>query len=137
MFVACKLPHGLQITHAGKVLRINGPNEGMDLSDPAKNGAERDTAKSYGGFGLTELKDDDAKAYQAWVAAVTFKDGDKSKGKHEEPFAALENGALLDFPSQAAARSEIDAIGKSVTSGFEGVDPSDKKNGVEKNTDAK
>ena len=133
LFVACKLPHGLEIRHNGAVVRLNGPNEGIDLSDPGKNGAERDSDGSYAGYGFTELNDKDAKVYKDWAAAVTFKDGDKAKGKLDEPFAAIENGALMDFATKAAARDEVKTMGSTVTTGFEGVDP--KKAGVEKMDD--
>lgn len=138
MIVACKLPHGLQINHKGRILRLNGPNEGTDLSDPFKNGTERDTETSFAGFGLTELKGDDESTYKDWVQQVTYKDGDKAKGKHAEPFAALENGVLMDFTSMSAAKSELKALAGSINSGFEGLSEADaKKAGVEKNTDAK
>lgn len=136
--VAVKLPHGLQVTTAGRVINLNGPNEGYDPDNLPKNGALRDDAAVSAGYGLTELKGDDDKAFARWVNDVTFKDGDKTKGKLDEPFKALENGSIMTFASMSDARAELKSISESVVTGFEGLGQEDiKKAGIEQNPDAK
>jgi hypothetical protein len=121
--VACKLPHGLSIPIAiGRVINLNGPNEG------SYNGLSNDDEKSSYGFGLTKLDDRDAGAYEQWAKSVTFKEDGKTK--LDEPFAAIENGALMTFKTESEARSELKGMASAITSGFEGVDPDDPKNGV-------
>lgn len=126
--VANKLPHGLTIPlGAGRVINLNGPNEG------AINGQSNDSETSAYGFGLTTLNDKDAEAYEKWAKSVTFKDDGKTK--LDEPFAAIENGALMSFKTEAEAKSELKGLASAITSGFEGVERDDPKNGVKTDTE--
>lgn len=127
--VACKLPHGLSIsTGAGRAINLNGPNEGM------LNGQSNDNEQSAYGFGLTKLDGKDAEAYERWAKSVTFKEDGTSK--LDEPFAAIENGALMTFKTEAEARSELKGMASAITSGFEGVEQDDPKNGVKTDKEA-
>lgn len=125
LFIACKLPHGLEITHNGRTIVLRGQNVGFDPDNPSPLGKMRGDAN---GFGITELKDPaDADAFQAWCNAVTYRDGDKAKGKLPEPFAALENGSIQTFKSRNDAEAETNMLGDAVQSGFEGIDPATDK----------
>jgi hypothetical protein len=131
--IACKLPHGLQIDHNGRKIVLRGANVGEDLENVSKNGRPADNAGRVNGYGLTTLNDADLEAYQNWAALVTFRDGKKENGKLAEPFAPLENGSILGpFKSEADARKETADLSSAVQTGFEGVDPTDKKHGIEK-----
>lgn len=127
--VACKLPHGLTVpVGPGRAINLNGPNEG------ALNGQSNDNEQSAYGFGLTKLDGKDQEAYEAWAKSVTFKKDGTSK--LDEPFAAIENGALMTFKTEAEARSELKGMASAITSGFEGVEQDDPKNGVKTDKEA-
>ena len=127
--IACKLPHGLSIpVAAGRVINLNGPNESL------VNGDSPDNEQSAYGFGLTKLDGKDQEAYEKWAKSVTFKDDGTSK--LDEPFAAIENGALLSFKSEAEARSELKGMASAITSGFEGISQDDPRNGVKTDKEA-
>lgn len=127
MFVANKLPHGLTVRHNGQTLNLNGPNEGYDPTDLAPNGKARDGENRSYGFGLTELKGDQEAAFVDWVNKVTYNDGDKTKGKLVEPFAALENGSILSFKTRDEAVKETKMMADAITTGTEGIDPATDK----------
>jgi hypothetical protein len=122
LVVACKLPHGLTIKHAGRTINLNGPNEGVDPLNPGPNRTRDDTATRSGGFGLTKLDDKDAEAFEAWTKAVTTRP-DGSKLPEAEAFPALDNGSILMFGSLDEAREETTMLGESVKTGVEGIDP--------------
>ena len=127
MFVICKLPHGLTVKHNGKTINLNGANEGYDPTFLAPNGRNNDGEKRVGGFGITELTGDDATAFEDWTNAVTYKDGDKTKGKLQEPNLALENGMIGVFKSEGDARKEAKNLSSYIETGTEGIDPSTDK----------
>lgn len=134
-FIACKLPHGLRIQHQGKELLLVGGNIGEDLENVSRNGRPNDNEFRAHGYGLTEISEDDAKAFDDWKNAVTFKEGDKVKGKLADPFPALENGSILGpFKTKDEARKEAASLAAAVSTGFEGLDPEAEK--IEENTDA-
>ena len=68
MFVGCKLPHGLTISHAGREITLNGANIGYDPENPWRNGAAPDSALRTSGVGLTEIGDAaDQSALLEWI----------------------------------------------------------------------
>lgn len=128
---ACNLPHGLEIHHHGQLVTLHGANIGEELDNPSKNGSPRDNRTRVYGFGLTELNDAQAEAFESWKTEVTTKDG---KPLADGGFPAFENGNILGpFKSRADAEKEVAALASIVQTGFEGVDPEaekDKKGGV-------
>lgn len=133
--IACKLPAGLQIQHAGRVIVLAGANIGEDLENVSRNGNPSDNSRRIHGFGLTELKDADAEVFQDWVNQVTYKNGKPGDGKLADPYPALENGSILGpFKSIDEARAEVTSIASSISTGFEGLDG--EKEGVEPDKDA-
>lgn len=135
LFVACKLPHGLSIRHAGQSIDLFGPNADYNENLVMPNGYVPDSERVSGGFGITKLEGDQQAAFEDWQNQVTFKDGDKAKGKLQEPFLPLENGTLLVFKSEADARKETKSLAGMVETGTEGIDPATdkqmKRDGVE------
>lgn len=127
MFVICKLPHGLSIAHNGQTINLNGANEGYDPTFLAPNGRNNDGEKRVGGFGITELNGDQAAAFEDWSNQVTYKEGKKEKGKLTEPNLALENGMIVPFKSEADARKEAKNLSSAITTGTEGIDPTNDK----------
>lgn len=127
MFVICKLPHGLTVKHNGQTINLNGANEGYDPTFLAPNGRNNDGEKRAGGFGITELTGDQATAFEDWAVKVTYKDGKKEAGKLVEPNAALENGMIMTFKSEADARKEAKNLSSAIETGTEGIDPSSDK----------
>ena len=112
-----------------------GGNIGEDLENVSRNGRPNDNEFRAHGYGLTEISEDDAKAFDDWKNAVTFKEGDKAKGKLADPFPALENGSILGpFKTKDEARKEAASLAAAVSTGFEGLDPEAEK--IEENTDA-
>lgn len=131
--VACKLPAGLEIHHNGRRIVLHGANIGEDLENVSRNGSPNDNQMRAFGYGLTELNPADTEAFQDWVGQVTFKDG-KSGEKLAEPFAALENGAIMGpFKDRGEAIKEIGTLHSSVLTGMEGLDPA--KEGVQDSDD--
>jgi hypothetical protein len=122
MIIACKLPHGLSITHNGQTININGTNVDGNPLNPAANGAIVDGPEMSGGFGLTTLNDEQAKAFEDWSNKALYKDGEKAKGFLEEPFLPLKNSSIISFKSEADARKETKTLATAVTSGFDGLD---------------
>lgn len=122
MIVACKLPHGLTVTHNGQIINILGANADLNPLNPAANGALGDGAIMSGGFGLTTLNDDQSAAFEDWCNKALYVEGDKSKGLLAEPFAPLKNGSLETFKSVADARKETSSITTDVSTGFDGLD---------------
>jgi hypothetical protein len=123
MWIICKLPHGLTIKHNGQTINLNGANEGYDPEDLARNGVPRDGERRSGGFGLTELNADQSAAFEDWAAKVTYKDGDKAKGKLAEPHLAIENGMIGSFKTESDARKEAKNLSDMILTGTEGIDP--------------
>lgn len=120
-FYACKLPHGLEVEHAGQTVVLLGANIGEELDNPSKNGEPRENRSRVYGFGLTELNERQTEAFEAWKTEVTTKDG---KPLRDGGFPAFENGLILGpFKSRADAEKECASIASIVTTGFEGVDP--------------
>lgn len=133
--VACKLPAGLSIRHAGAVLTLAGSNIGEDLENVSRNGRQTDNARRVHGFGLTELNDADADVFTDWANKATYQNGSPSDGKLSAPFPALENGSILGpFKTLDEARRECAAMAGVIATGFEGLDP--EKEGVEENDEA-
>lgn len=123
LVVACKLPHGLSVRHAGRVLDLNGPNVGVDPLNPGPNRTRDDTSLRSGGFGLTVLNDTaDIDAFKSWVKAATL-DSKGGKLPPEQTFPALINGSILPFDSLEDAREETRLLGEQVVTGVEGIDP--------------
>lgn len=134
--IACKLPAGLQIAHAGRTIVLAGANIGEDLENVSRNGRPNDNGRRAHGFGLTEISAEDAEAFTDWANQVTYKNGKPADGKLAEPYPALENGSILGpFKSLDEARKEVASIASSVSTGFEGLDA--EAEGVEENEDAK
>jgi hypothetical protein len=123
--VACKLPHGLTITHNGQTINLNGANADVDPMSPMANGAVGDTATSVAGYGLTTLNDDQASAFEDYRLAALYKvkDGKPSKdaGMLEEPFAPFTNDTILTFKDETTARREVRTKANTPT-GFDGID---------------
>ncbi len=130
-FYASKLPHGLEVDHAGKTVILAGANIGEELDNPSKNGSPRENRRRVYGFGLTELSEAQTETFEAWRKSVTLRDGVKLPGG----FPAFDNGSILGpFKSRSDAEKECGAISAIVQTGFEGVDPekeAKKKGGVE------
>lgn len=126
-FVICKLPHGLSVRHNGQIINLNGANEGYDPTFLAPNGRATDGERKTGGFGITELKGEQEAAFDDWCNAVTYKEGDKAKGKLLEPNAAIENGLIVSFKSESDARKEAKNLSGVVETGTEGIDPATDK----------
>lgn len=122
MIVACKLPHGLSITHNGQTININGANVQFDPLNPYANGALRDGANLAGGFGLTTLTDEQGAAFEDWSNKALYVNGEKSDGYLPEPFPPLRNGSLEIYGSMADARKESEAVTTDVATGFDGLD---------------
>ncbi len=120
--VACKLPHGLTINHAGQIINLNGSNADFNPEAPAGNGVIVDNAVISGGFGLTTLDDKQAEAFADWCNRAQFKDGDKANGLLDEPFLPLTNGAIQSYKSESDARKDTRAVTSSVSTGFDGLD---------------
>lgn len=134
--IACKLPHGLDIRHEGKRLVLLGANIGEDLEQPSRNGSPADNTNRAFGYGLTTITADQAEFFTRWSNAAQFIGGDPAKGKVEDAFPALSNGAIEGpFKDKTEAIREIGAMVGVVVTGFEGLDP-EKEKGVEENTDA-
>lgn len=129
-FIACKLPSGLQIDHNGETIVLLGANIGENLAQVSANGLPSDNASRASGYGLTEVNDKQAAAFEDWSNQVQYVNGDKAAGKVPEPFPALDNGSILGpFKSKDEARKEAALMSSAVASGFEGLDPA--KEGVE------
>lgn len=135
-FYACKLPHGLEVEHNGQTIILCGANIGEELDNPSKNGSPRENRQRLYGFGLTELNDKQAEAFEAWKASVTT-DGEGKK--IADGFVAFDNGSILGpFKNYKDAESECQALASAITTGFEGVDPdveAKKKTGVKTRED--
>lgn len=132
-FIACKLPSGLKIDDNGKSLVLVGSNIGEDAEHVSRNGSPGDNENRVSGYGLTEVSDQDAEFFEKWAAAVTYVDGQKTKGKLQHPFPALDNGSILGpFKTKDEARKECKALADQVATGFEGLDEEEeaKKTGV-------
>lgn len=133
--IACKLPAGLTIQHAGRSITLAGANIGEDLENVSRNGRPNDNGRRAHGFGLTEISAEDAEAFTDWANQVTYNNGKPADGKLSHPFPALENGSILGpFKSIDEARKEVASIAGSISTGFEGLDA--EKEGVEENKDA-
>ncbi len=133
--IACKLPAGLNVRHAGKSLVLVGANIGEDLENVSRNGRPSDNSSRCHGYGLTTISDADAALFADWANQVTYKNGTPADGKLAEPFVALENGSILGpFKSTDEARKECASLAGAVTTGFEGLDP--EAEGIEENEDA-
>lgn len=133
--IACKLPAGLNIRHAGKSIVLVGANIGEDLENVSRNGRPSDNASRCHGYGLTTVSEADADLFTDWANQVTYNNGKPADGKLAEPFPALENGSILGpFKSIDEARKECASIAGAVTTGFEGLDA--EKEGIEENKDA-
>lgn len=115
-FYACKLPHGLEIEKDGQTVVLVGANIGEELDNVSKNGSPRENRRRVYGFGLSELNDRQAAAFEAWKAEVT-----------EGPnggFPAFESGAILGpFKNAKDAEAECATLASAITTGMEGVDP--------------
>lgn len=123
-FVACKLPSGLQIDAHGQLIVLLGANIGEDIENVSKNGQPSDNARRTHGYGITELNDAQADAFEKWSHEVLYVGGVKAKGKLANPFPALDNGSILGpFDSIDDARAECASLASAVTTGFEGLDP--------------
>lgn len=134
---ACKLPHGLQISHGGKTIVLRGANIGESIALVSPNGLPADNADRSHGYGLTTVPDDHVEAFNDWANAVTYKNGKAADGKLQDPFAALENGSILGpFKTMTDARKECESMATAVKTGFEGLD-AEKEAGIEENKDAK
>ncbi len=120
--IACKLPHGLTITHQGRTININGSNVNFDALSPDKNGALADGTGLSAGFGLTTLSDQDAAVFEDWSNRALYKDGEKAKGLLEEPFQPLLNGVIKPYKSEGDARKDTSATTTDVATGFDGLD---------------
>lgn len=130
-FVACKLPNGLSLTLEGKPIVLVGANIGEDLENVSRNGSPNDNRSRVSGYGLTELSDEETKAFEDWKNKVTFNNGAPADGKLAGGFPALENGSILGpFKNRAEAEREAVTLAGMVTSGLEGLDP--EKEGTEK-----
>lgn len=134
-FIACKLPHGLTICHGLARIVLLGSNVGEDLENVSRNGLPNDNARRVAGFGITELDSAKVEVFEKWAAAVTYKEGDKAKGKLDDPFPALENGSILGpFKTLDEARKECASLSGQIVTGTEGLDPEKEK--VETDKDA-
>jgi hypothetical protein len=126
--IACKLPNGLVIRHAGQEITLKGANIGENLRNPSENGNPNDNKDRAYGYGLTELSDKQAEVFADWAKAVTFRNGDPAAGKLAEPYPALESGAIMGpFKSRDEAIKELTTLAGSVSTGFEGLDPTNEK----------
>lgn len=134
--IACKLPAGIDIRHKNQRILLAGANIGEDLENPSKNDSPSDNRRRASGYGLTEITADQAAVFTDWCNQATYRDGDKAKGKLDNPFPALENGSILGpFKSFEEARKECDALASSIETGFEGADP--KNFGLEESDESK
>ena len=122
MIVACKLPHGLSITHNGLTINLNGANVQFDPLNPYANGSLREGASLSAGFGLTTLTDEQGAAFQDWADKALYVNGAKLDGYLAEPFPPLRNGALEIYGSMADARKDTNAVSTDVSTGFDGLD---------------
>lgn len=124
--VACKLPHGLTIKHNGQTINLNGTNAGSSPLNPLVNGGMSDGKLVSADYGLTELTDDQAKAFAEWSDWAQYKHKDgvpvKAAGLLDEPFLPLVNGAILTFKSMDEARKETSQLSADVVTGYEGLD---------------
>jgi hypothetical protein len=123
--IACKLPHGLSITHNGRMLNLNGANADADPMAPAPNGAALESTTMVAGYGLTTLSDDEMAVFEDWRLNALYKrSGDKPSkeaGLLEEPFLPLTNDTILSFKDDATARRELRTKAGTAT-GFDGID---------------
>lgn len=117
LVVACSLPSGLAVDHAGKTIILNGAHVGVDLEMLPKNGLLNDTELRGGGYGLTTLSDADAEVFLAWTDSVTKGPDGKDL---QEPFAPIATGAIIWAKSEKEVRSEAKS---SPGTGIPGVDP--------------
>lgn len=126
--IACKLPNGLVVRHAGEEITLKGANIGENLRNPSENGNPNDNRDRAYGYGLTELSDKQGEVFADWAKVVTFKNGNPTDGKLAEPYPALENGSILGpFKSKDEAIKEVTTLASSVSTGFEGLDPTAEK----------
>jgi hypothetical protein len=123
--IACKLPHGLSVTHNGRTLNINGTNADADPLVPGFNGVAADSPSTIAGYGLTTLSDDDMGVFEDWRLHALYKQRDgkpiRDAGLLEEPFLPLTNDTILSFKDDATARRELRVKAGTVT-GFDGID---------------
>lgn len=125
MFVACNLPAGLTVRHAGREIKLNGPHTGLDPEALPKNGSAPDDYNRTSGYGLTEVSGDDAEALKDWMTI-------SAKGP-----GPVRSGAIIAAGSKADVAKEAKANENAAT-GFTGLDPAkDLPKGVETATDAK
>lgn len=120
--VACKLPHGLSISHQGETIVLAGANDGVDAEM-----RHRDDR-----FALTELTDAQSDAFLAWTNEATYKRDKagkavKENGKLDEPFLAIENGSIMWFKNRDDAKKEMGALVTSIQTGVEAIDPASDK----------
>ena len=109
MIVGCKLPHGLEITHNGETIALNGTNVGFDADNPWRNGAAPDSALRTSGVGLTTLEGGQAAAFVDWF---------DMSGKGDGP---VKSGLIFFTDSKADAGKEAQALED--VEGIEGLDP--------------
>lgn len=123
--VACKLPHGLTVRHAGQVININGANVNHNDLAPAPNGQLADGPDLSAGYGLTTLNGAAEEAFNDWCARAQFKldaSGNPTKEPLDEPFVPLVNGTLKAYKSEADARKDTSSISTGVSTGMDGLD---------------
>lgn len=124
MLVGCKLPHGLEISHEGVTVALNGANVGYDGDNPWKNGAAPDSYDRISGVGLTKLEGKQVDAFKAWM---------ELSGKGHGP---VKSGMIFLVANKTEANQEAKLLEDEKT-GFDGLDPSkDLPDGLSTDTDA-
>lgn len=124
MFVGCKLPHGLTVTHAGQTIVLNGANVGYDSENPWRNGAAPDAELRASGVGLTILEGEQAAAFKEWCEI-------SAKGP-----GPVQSGAIFITEAKGDATKEAQNL-ESEKTGLDGLDPDkDLPKGLETDADA-
>lgn len=125
MFVGCKLPHGLEITHNDQTIVLNGANADYDADNPWKNDLPPDSPLRASGVGITKVEGARADAFKAWF---------ELSGKGEGP---VSSGFVFHAGSQAEAVKEAQSL-EGEKNGLGGLDPDkDLPTGIVTDTDAK
>lgn len=123
MFVACKIPMGLAITHNNCEIVLNGPHTGLDPALLPPNGSAPDGVDRFHGWGLTEVQGPAADALIDWMDI-------SAKGP-----GPVQAGAIIMADKIGDIRKEA-VDNDTMKAGFEGVDPAkDLPKGVETASD--
>jgi hypothetical protein len=135
MFVACNLPAGFMHEHDGVTFRLNGAHVGID--DPEnlpKNGALNNSRDCEFGYGITELKDADEKAFMNWIDSEPGPLKGPDGKELQNPFAPIATGSIQWNASRAEL---VKSISKTEGMAIGGLTEKDLPDGVTRADDPK